>query len=1041
MKRGNNLFLGALVVLLTIVIVGLNYVNIDENITGSVIDVPTIQGYYDYGGDYIYQGVSVQANGKIWVYDDTNADGVIDGYWITLKDEWLYITNWYINPNSNFYVYPDSKWSYADNILVYSTDSYIQGKSIKGKWMTLKGVWFYDLKVEIGDYKYENDEGYVYTAAGTGRVGLCRYYSSSSKDHLYQKCDGGESSTTVITGTDYKFEWTEGYVYTAAGTGRVGLCRYYSSSSKDHLYQKCTGTESSTTVITGTDYKFEAIEGYVETTQKTGTKPLGRFYNSIAKDHLYQITDGNYKSGDYLGNPSGTATTPPSPVTTCKADSDGESITTQGFVTLTDNTKVYDACKDTTKVNEQTCPATKIITIKEIACPTGQSCSIGRCIETSATVIGPGTTSTELPQQNIINSINIGNTEIRSKTLKVISGNVYSNKESKFYSLNNGDIITAGYWYFGEGTYLQDYPNSLNVGITKNWTYMDKTIIKRGATTIATFNEDWIFIDSLVLEELPTATSSTGIEFNVQEVAGGEWVVLKELYDKTAWIDSGNITIKDSFVIKNNTNGSISNSAYQFITMNKKWLFIKNLTNFPASSQMYLLNKSLVGNWSYLNIVGNISAFEVELYDPITNISYYNNDAKGMNVTIDTTWWFLNNGRRVTAGSTPPIDPPAPPVAKTKEDVRLLKLQIEDRIYYLNNNISNLTNKWIINFVKSEVNTTVFDEEKTGITSGFETKADSEMASIFTKLVSLKNIIPIKTTETKAFFKWNEVIDGINVEIIEEISSLTPSTTTSAITKIDDYNSNVKGNVTSTEIIAELDTENNTVLTIYKIQVEKKSSTNKEYLIMDVPTAVIISRENYNIGETDSGSYFNLSSGLNTFEILLIGEQSADELGLYVSPTIQNLGIGGGNNPTEEECVSDIDCLNDETCELGECVPVDDPLPVDECERDSQCNDDETCEFGECVPADEPENTGLIIMIIVLVIGIIGAIVGIMYYINKKGSGSSNLFKNPMDLTNLINFIRNAKKTGMSSNDIINRLLSRGWTHKQIDYAFKKAGV
>jgi hypothetical protein len=88
------------------------------------------------------------------------------------------------------------------------------------------------------------------------------------------------------------------------------------------------------------------------------------------------------------------------------------------------------------------------------------------------------------------------------------------------------------------------------------------------------------------------------------------------------------------------------------------------------------------------------------------------------------------------------------------------------------------------------------------------------------------------------------------------------------------------------------------------------------------------------------------------------------------------------------------------------------------------------------------KKSSILLPVLLAVLIIIVVIVFIFLVWKKKGSSSdvvenSNLFENPGDDINLVNYVQSSLSQGKSQPEIEQELLSQGWNKKQIDYAFK----
>ncbi len=151
---------------------------------------------------------------------------------------------------------------------------------------------------------------------------------------------------------------------------------------------------------------------------------------------------------------------------------------------------------------------------------------------------------------------------------------------------------------------------------------------------------------------------------------------------------------------------------------------------------------------------------------------------------------------------------------------------------------------------------------------------------------------------------------------------------------------------------------------------------------------------------------FPLSSGVNTFAYMVEGNV-VGQMGSIKTLMVSTEGAAGTST------------FHDAVCGDGRCFAY--------LENEISCPED----CAKKIPW-----VAIIIVSVILVIGI--------YYINfYKGVGNiraiikrKTLFKTETDKINLINYIQKAMKAN-SKEKVTHILLSKGWTKKQIDYAFK----
>ena len=106
-------------------------------------------------------------------------------------------------------------------------------------------------------------------------VTLYRYYNSSVGDHLYV--------TSPVSYSGYRYEGTQGRIYSSATSGTVPLYKYYSIRDTDHFY-----TTNFSELGNGRNgYYYQGIIGYVFSNSASGRSRLYRYYSASQGDHFY----------------------------------------------------------------------------------------------------------------------------------------------------------------------------------------------------------------------------------------------------------------------------------------------------------------------------------------------------------------------------------------------------------------------------------------------------------------------------------------------------------------------------------------------------------------------------------------------------------------------------------------------------------------------------------------------------------------------------------------------------------------------------------
>jgi len=172
------------------------------------------------------------------------------------------------------------------------------------------------------------------------------------------------------------------------------------------------------------------------------------------------------------------------------------------------------------------------------------------------------------------------------------------------------------------------------------------------------------------------------------------------------------------------------------------------------------------------------------------------------------------------------------------------------------------------------------------------------------------------------------------------------------------------------------------LLTRFSMNLNSKTET-PAYLIIDYPLDSIKFKEKGNEKAVSTGTFIPVS-GVQNIQFFLPGDIKVSEIGAYISPEISNLGAGSVGQASLEA-------------------------------------------FSW---------TKFFIGLLILLV-----LAGIVFYFGRRWyiyNYESQLFKNPKDLYNLINFIIAARDNKLVDSEIKRKLKSVGWNMEQIGYAFGK---
>lgn len=232
--------------------------------------------------------------------------------------------------------------------------------------------------------------------------------------------------------------------------------------------------------------------------------------------------------------------------------------------------------------------------------------------------------------------------------------------------------------------------------------------------------------------------------------------------------------------------------------------------------------------------------------------------------------------------------------------------------------------------------------------------------------------------------------DNMNIDYLKKISGEEGSNSNNEKIKNDILSWMVNNYASSItfETISSFDSNNveKDILTKVKINlVPKNQDVPRSFLIIDYPMSAIKFSGSSDAKSVDSGTYIPVQ-GSQDIEFLIAEDIRLEELGIYLSPEISQLGGSYEDLPFIER--------------------------------------------------REFRTLWFIIFILILIILTLTGYIALQEWYKKNYE--KHLFRNKDDLYNLINFIYNSRTSNLKNSEIRKNLSKNKWSSEQITYAFRK---
>jgi hypothetical protein len=283
---------------------------------------------------------------------------------------------------------------------------------------------------------------------------------------------------------------------------------------------------------------------------------------------------------------------------------------------------------------------------------------------------------------------------------------------------------------------------------------------------------------------------------------------------------------------------------------------------------------------------------------------------------------------------------------------------------------------------------------------------EEEYRDIMLRILAINVPISVRTSDEADNLPLSVGYESINPNYIEQITNQDLNNA-DLIDQITGWMTQYYNPVISykqIEVLTDSGSEN--IGTIFTIQTNPADIVNSEvYLVIgqDVENSGFYNG-NYNVQSITSGvDYITLTDQPQTIEFFIEGENNAENLGAYISPALDTFG--------------DIEA------------------PSAECNLNNICDSNE--DASTC-PEDCSKRWIKFTVILWVLLGLGGLVGYIILQEWYKRNYQKSLFPNSNDLFNLINFIYNARRSGLLDSEIKSKLREQKWSGERIRFAFRK---
>jgi len=195
------------------------------------------------------------------------------------------------------------------------------------------------------------------------------------------------------------------------------------------------------------------------------------------------------------------------------------------------------------------------------------------------------------------------------------------------------------------------------------------------------------------------------------------------------------------------------------------------------------------------------------------------------------------------------------------------------------------------------------------------------------------------------------------------------------------------------------------VVSIFNVGISPSEARDKIYLVIDHPKNAVEFKSNYGtVSDLSTSTGISLSdfsaATRKNIEFLVFGRAEIASPSIYFSPDFEEFVLSGKFGP----------CNFNKVCEEGE--------NADNCRSDCK-----------------PIGRTILLLILLLLIAFAIYIALQEWY---KRHYENKLFKNQDELYNLINFMDNAEKQGLSKDEMFRKLKEKAWKSEKLTYAYKK---